>query len=283
MMQMQPALFQSEIGIRLPFSRIEQCLQAFGPKKSKGMLLAVDLPDLSKSNDFSQTIDAGINKLFSMDVSYMISIQNLRRSQFTHLKDILNLVSTPPVSFVAGLNHAEGINRNILSPIFLLGDVDEMLEAYESAQETLMKNTLASVTESNKFGLLSFVESAAQLYRNNGINFCLQLSGLMETCRLLKINAGDMVKMLPEASIKLISLGGVNNENPSVSSAMSHDIRVLYGHCLTRFGPQKTLVNFQDFLDARAQGQEPFAHLEQAWRSAGTLGPELGQAQLGKF
>ena len=40
----------------------------------------------------------------------MISVQNLRRSQFTHLKDILNLVSTPPVSFVAGLNHAEGIN-----------------------------------------------------------------------------------------------------------------------------------------------------------------------------
>lgn len=163
------------------------------------------------------------------------------------------------------------------------GDVDEMLEAYESAQETLMKNTLASVTESNKFGLLSFVESAAQLYRNNGISFCLQLSGLMETCRLLKINAGDMVKMLPEASIKLISLGGVNNENPSVSSAMSHDIRVLYGYCLTRFGPQKTLVNFQDFLDARAQGQEPLAHLEQACRLAGTLGPELGQAQLGKF
>jgi hypothetical protein len=105
----------------------------------------------------------------------------------------------------------------------------------------------------------------------------------METCRLLKINAGDMEKMLPEASIKLISLGGVNNENPSVSSAMSHDIRVLYGYCLTRFGPQKTLVNFQDFLDARAQGQEPLAHLEQACRSAGTLAPELGQAQLGKF
>jgi hypothetical protein len=63
----------------------------------------------------------------------MISVQNLRRSQFTHLKDILNLVSTPPVSFVAGLNHAEGINRNTLSPIFLPGDVDEMLEAYESA------------------------------------------------------------------------------------------------------------------------------------------------------
>jgi hypothetical protein len=69
MMQMQPALFHSEIGIRLPFFRIEQCLQAFGSKKSKGMLLAVDLPDLSKSNDFSQTIDAGINKLSSMDVS----------------------------------------------------------------------------------------------------------------------------------------------------------------------------------------------------------------------
>ena len=53
--------------------------------------------------------------------------------------------------------------------------------------------------------------------------------------------------------------------------------------CLQAFGPHKTLVNFQDFLDARAQGQEPFAHLEQACRSAGTLGPELGQAQLGKF
>ena len=59
----------------------------------------------------------------------MISIQNLRRSQFTDLKDILKLVSIPPVSFVAGLNLAEGINRNILSPIFLPGDVDEMLEA----------------------------------------------------------------------------------------------------------------------------------------------------------
>ena len=283
-MQMQPALFQSEIGIRLPFSKIDQYFQAFGPKKSKGMLLAVDLPDLTKSNDLSQTIDAGINKLSSMDVSYMISIQNLRRSQFTHFKDVLNLMSAPPVSFVAGLNQAEGINRNILSPIFLPGDVDEMLETYESTQETLMKNTLEpSVTESNKLGLISFVESAAQLYRNNGINFCLQLSGLMATCRLLKINAGDVVKMLPEASIKLISLGGVNTENPSVSSAMSHDIRVLYGHCLTRFGPQKTLVNFQDFLEARAQGEEPFAHLEQACRSAGTLGPELGQAQLGKF
>lgn len=53
--------------------------------------------------------------------------------------------------------------------------------------------------------------------------------------------------------------------------------------CLQAFGPQKTLVNFQEFLDAHAQGQEPFSHLEQACRSAGTLGPELGQAQLGKF
>ena len=44
-------------------------------------------------------------------------------------------------------------------------------------------------------------------------------------------------------------------------------------HCLTRFGLHKTLVNFQDFLDARAQGQEQFAYLEQACRSAGTLGP----------
>ena len=42
MTQMQPALFQSEIGIRLPFSKIDQYFQAFGPKKSKGMLLAVD-------------------------------------------------------------------------------------------------------------------------------------------------------------------------------------------------------------------------------------------------
>ena len=40
----------------------------------------------------------------------MISIQNLRKSQFTDLKDILKLVSIPPVSFVGGLNHAEGIN-----------------------------------------------------------------------------------------------------------------------------------------------------------------------------
>ena len=284
MTQMQPALFQSEIGIRLPFSKIDQYFQAFGPKKSKGILLAVDLPDLTKSIDSLQTIDAGINKLSSMDVSYMISIQNLRRSQFKRFKDVLNLMSSPPVSFVAGLSQAEGINQNILSPIFLPGDVDEMLEAYESVQETLMKNTLEpSDTETNKLGLTSFVESVARLYRNNGINFCLQLSGLMQTCRLLKINAGDMVKMLPEASIKLISLGGVNTEDPSVSSAMSHDIRVLYGHCLTRFGPQKTLVNFQDFLEARAQDEEPFAHLEQACRSARTLGPELGQAQLGKF
>ena len=69
MTQMQPALFQSEIGIRLPFSKIDQYFQAFVPKKSKGMLLAVDLPDLTKSIDSLQTIDAGINKLSSMDVS----------------------------------------------------------------------------------------------------------------------------------------------------------------------------------------------------------------------
>ena len=284
MMQMQPALFQSEIGMRLPFSKIDQYFHALGPKQSEGMLLAVDLPDLTNSDDFSETLDAGFNKLSSMNASYMIGIQNLQTSQLPHLKAVLNPMNNPPVSIVAGLSHAEGVNSDILSVIFLPDAVDEMLEAYETTQQRLMKYTRTlSVSEDDSLELVGLFESAAQLYLNNGTNFCLQLSGLMEACRLLKINAGDMVKRLPETAVQLISLGGVNTQYPSVSSAMSHDIRVLYGHCLTRFGPQKTLVNFQDFLDARAQGQEPFAHLERACRSAGTLGPEMGQAQLEKF
>lgn len=284
MMQMQTASTQSEIGIRLPFSMIDRYFNVLGSKQSRGMLLAVDLPDLTQLGDLSEKLDAGFKTLLSMDASFMMSIQNFDPRQLSHLKDILNLMSTLPVSIFAGFNHAEGINTEILSAIFLPDALDDMFEACELIKEKRTKNTLKlSVSKGDGLVLEDLFESATHLHRYNGTKFNLQLSGLLEVCRSVKISPADLVKRLPVDAVELISLGGASGDYPSVSSVMSHDIRVLYGHCLTRFGPQKTLVNFQDFLDARAQGQEPFAHLVQAFRSAKTLGPELGQAQLEKF
>ena len=284
MVQMQAASSQSEIGIRLPFSMIDQYSSVLGSKQSRGMLLAVDLPDLTQLGDLTEKLSAGFKTLSSMNTSLMISIQNFDPRQLSHLKNILNLMSTPPISIVAGFNHAEGINSEILSAIFSPDALDDLLEAWGLTQEKCTKNAMGlSVSESDGLLLDGLFESAAHLYQDNGTKFSLQLSGLLAACRSVKINPGDMLKRLPVDAVQLISLGDVSGDYPSVSSVMLHDISVLYGHCLTRFGPQKTLVNFQDFLDARAQGQEPFAHLVQACRSAMTLGPELGQAQLEKF
>ena len=286
MIQMKPDSSQSEIGIRLPFSSIDQYLQMLEWDSAQGRMLAIDLPEFDKLNDISDLIVSGLDKLSVLNTSYIIGVQNLTTEQLPLLRDILSRVPASPLTIINNSNntsfYAGDEYSDILSPTSL---PDELLESLAA------KTVPLNMSEADGESLETFFDNQAKCFLNNGTRFCLQLSALMLACRAAKINPSHMLKKLPMDAVCLISLGGshggsVSGEDDrfeSLSSVMSHDIRVLYGHCLTHFGPQKTLMNFQDFLDVRAKEPEPFAYLEQACRSAQSLGPEMGQAQLEKF